>query len=137
MATVRHSTCRIDFDPADVTGKSVITVTDTDGVVLDTIEIKTTHLVAAVAKQTMVQVRRNTALARLIGKMDDELSGADYTGSALPVPEYNHEDYCSVEGSHLSDQCAFYSTKETNQRKHARVCSYPIPHASDACALIT
>ena len=137
MATVRHSTCRIDFDPADVTGKSVVTVTDTDGVVLNTIEIKTTHLVAAVAKQTMVQVRRNVALARLIGEMDDELSSANYVRSTLPVPEYNHEDYCSVQGSHLSDQCAYYSDKETNQRKHARVCSYPTPHTSDACVLIT
>jgi hypothetical protein len=49
-------------------------VSDTDGVVIDTIEVKTTHLVAAVAKQTMVQVRRNTALARLLGEMDDEIS---------------------------------------------------------------
>lgn len=101
MATVRHSTCRIDFDPSDVTGKSIITVSDSDGVVIDTIEIKTTHLVAAVAKQTMVQVRRNTALARILGEMDDEISDAKVTANA------QHSKLCVITETHQKSECSW------------------------------
>lgn len=77
MATVRHHLCRIDFDPADITGNSIITVSDTDGVNIETMEVRTTHLISAVTKLMMVQTRRHTALAEMIGEMDDEVNASD------------------------------------------------------------
>lgn len=77
MAIVRHSTCRIDFDPEDITGNSIITVYDTDGVTIETMEVRTTHLISAVTKLMTMQVRRNAALVKMIGEMDDEINGAE------------------------------------------------------------
>lgn len=74
MAVVRHHLCRIDFDPADITGSCTIRVSDLDGVEVDTIEVRTTHLISAVTKLMMVQTRRHVALAKMIGEMDDEIN---------------------------------------------------------------
>ena|SRR3982751_1716568 len=106
MATVRHSSCRIDFNPADVTGKATITVSDEDGVPLECVNIKTTHILAAVSKMAMVLVRRDAAIARVIGEMDDEVNGK------------------------RSDEA------ETNALAHARVCGVVAPHTGEQCVSI-
>lgn len=146
MATVRHSTCRIDFDPSDVTGKSIITVSDNDGVVLDTIEIKTTHLVAAVAKQTMVQVRRNTALARILSEMDDEANGDTMRKTELlaaaDVNAMEHARVCTVVGTHTFEQCVPVadvtplSPQVASNERHSRICSVEGWHASNQCVSV-
>lgn len=103
MATVRHSTARIDFNPADVTSKVTITVSDSDGVPLESIAVKMTHIMAAVSKMSMVMVRRDVAIARIIGEMDDEINvGAQ---SQVETSEMQHARVCVIVGSHTTEQC--------------------------------
>jgi len=85
VASVRHHLCRIDFDPSDITGTSTIRVFDLDGVEIDTVEVRTTHLISAVTKLMMVQVRRHAVLAKMIGEMDDEINGNKE--STMPDPQ--------------------------------------------------
>jgi hypothetical protein len=105
VATVRHSTCRIDFDPADVTGMATIRVSDSDGVELDTIEIRTTHLVGVVTKLMMVQTRRHVALARMIGEMDDEISETGKPLHQVEAGMLRHAKVCGTVGHHISSSC--------------------------------
>ena len=105
MATVRHHLCRIDFDPADITGNSIITVSDTDGVNIETMEVRTTHLISAVTKLMMVQVRRHTALAEMIGKKDDEINEAKTTPERMDVTLMEHAKVCTVVSTHTREQC--------------------------------
>lgn len=111
MATVRHRLCRIDFDPADITGNSIISVTDNDGVIIETTEVRTTHLISAVTKLMMVQTRRHTALAKMIGEMDDEINDA----KTMSTPT---------------------QATDTNSVDHARVCTIVGPHDSSGCVLV-
>lgn len=109
MATVRHHLCRIDFDPADITGTATIRVSDLDGVEIDTIDVRTTHLISAVTKLMMVQTRRHTALAKMIGEMDDEINGDTMRKTELlaaaDVNAIEHARVCTVIGTHMSEQC--------------------------------